>query len=298
MVMVIVSQAAAEYMLSGHCVMREFHNASPMEDDTTLWRVNGWGRQLVGPSRPYWWDNRQRIPDEQVYAQFTIEGRIRHRDAAGTERWCGPGSLLLFKHGEASSYGQPLGERAPYRCAWVALLGAGLYEHWNWLQARCGSVHELGDDDRLPQALERLLDLSDERSRATQLARATAVHSFVNQLLAVLDERRTAGTRTPLDRALEELMAQPVSVGTLKELARRHGVSREHLTRAAHLRLGRPPAAWLTELRLNRALQLLRETALPIAEVARQSGFPSAHTLARQVRRSAGSSPARVRRRF
>ncbi len=267
-----------------------------MNNDTTLWQVNGWGRQLVGPNRPYWWDNRQRIPEAQVYAQLTIEGRILHRDATGQEQWCGPGSLLLFKHGESTSYGQPAGERTPYRCAWVGLLGAGLYQHWQWLQERCGSVHDLGDDQRIAQALERLMALSDESSRATPLARAAAVHTFVNQLLAVLDERRTAGTRTPLDRAMEELMAQPVSVGTLKDLARRHGVSREHLTRAAHTRLGRSPAAWLSEIRLHRALQLLRETALPIAEVARQSGFPSAHTLARQVRTSVGRSPAQVRR--
>ena len=267
-----------------------------MDDDQTLWRVNGWGRQLVGPNRPYWWENRERIPERQVYAQLTREGRILHRDHDGTERWCGPGSLLLFKHGEPTSYGRPAGDRTPYRCAWVGLLGAGLYEHWQWIQERCGAVHDLGDDPRCAEALDRLMDLSDERSRATPLARAAAVHAFVNQLFALLEERRSAGTRSPLDRALEELLAQPMSVGTLKDLARRHGVSREHLARAAHLRLGRPPAAWLTEIRLARALQLLRETALPIAEVARQSGFPSAHTLARQVRRNAGRSPARVRR--
>lgn len=266
-----------------------------MDSDEILWRVNGWGRQLVGPNRPYWWENLGRIPERQVYAQLTMEGRILHRDASG-ERWCGPGSLVLFKHGEPSSYGRPAGDRTPYRCAWVALLGAGLYEHWEWVQARCGAVHDLAGDRRVPEALERLMDLSDERSRATPLARAAAVHAFVNQLLAVLEERRGASTTSPLDRALEELLAQPMSVGTLKELARRHGVSREHLARAAHVRLGRPPAMWLTEVRLARALQLLKETALPIAEVARQSGFPSAHTLARQVRTHEGRSPARIRR--
>lgn len=268
-----------------------------MDADETLWRVNGWGRQLVGPNRPYWWENRERIPERQVYAQLTLDGRILHRGTHG-EQWCGPGSLVLFKHGEDSSYGRPAGDRTPYRCAWVALRGAGLYEHWQWIQERCGAVHDLGEDQqRVEQALERLMDLSDERSRATPLARAAAVHTFVNHLFAILEERRSAGTRSPLDRALEELLAQPMSVGTLKDLARRHGVSREHLARAAHVRLGRPPALWLTEIRVARAVQLLRETALPIAEVARQSGFPSAHTLARQVRRTAGRSPAQVRAR-
>ena len=266
-----------------------------MADDDILWRVNGWGRQLVGPNRPYWWENQGRIPEGQVYAQLTLEGRILHRDRAG-ERWCEPGSLVLFKHGEPSSYGRPAGDRTPYRCAWVALLGAGLYQHWEWVQARTGSVHQLHGDQRILVAMERLMDLSDERSRATPLARAAAVHGFVNQLFAVLEERRSAGSRSALDRALEELIAQPLSVVTLKELARRHGVSREHLARAAHERLGRPPAAWLTEVRLARAHLLLRETALPIAEVARQSGFPSAHTLARQVRTTTGTSPARLRR--
>ena len=266
-----------------------------MEGDPILWRVNGWGRQLVGPNRPYWWENRLRAPEGQVYAQLTLEGRILHRQG-GVDRWCEAGSLLLFKHGEDTCYGRPEGDTTPYRCQWLGLLGSGLWHHWEWAQERYGSLHVLSPDSRIPAAMNRLMDLSEPGVRLSMVAAASAVQQFVSELFTALEEGRAGHRRSPVEEAIEHLISDPLNGGTLKLIAREHGVSREHLARAFHDRFGKWPAAWLTEARLTKALQLLRETALPVAEVARQSGFPSAHTLARQVRKSAGKSPAELRR--
>ena len=77
---------------------------------------------------------------------------------------------------------------------------------------------------------------------------------------------------------------------------KRHGCSREHLARRVAERLGVPPATWLARVRLERALALLRDTALPVAAIARQCGFGSTHTLARRVRAATGRSPRGLRR--
>ncbi len=266
-----------------------------MEPSPILWRVNGWGRQVVGSNRPYWWENRLRVPEAQVYAQLTLEGRIVHRSSAG-EHWVEPGSLLLFKHGEDSSYGRLDGDTTPYHCEWVALVGSGLWEHWSWAQDRYGSLHDLPKDRRVRGAMNRLMDLYRPGNHLSAVAAAAAVQQFVSELFSVLEETRAVYQRSPVERAIEHLVSDPMSGGTLKSIAREHAVSREHLARAFHARFNQWPAAWLTQVRLGKALQLLRETALPVTEVARQSGFPSAHTLARQVRRASGKSPASLRR--
>ena len=83
-----------------------------------------------------------------------------------------------------------------------------------------------------------------------------------------------------------------------------HGNLREALIGAALDMIGSRGLAGLAVAELARAVGVspaapyrhFRDRNALIAEVARQSGFPSAHTLARQVRRSAGRSPAQVRR--
>ena len=260
-----------------------------------LWQVLGYGRQLVPPGTPYWYENKVRRPLGVVYCQYTVSGHVVYRDRQG-ERPLSVGSMLLFKHGEPTSYGRPPSHDAePYRCEWVSLIGAGVDQHWSLLQERYGSLIELGDERPLRSALNRLIDLVGPRAGASSLARAIGCQAFVMELFSGL-EARVARHRNPVETAIADIMANPIAIRTLKQVARSHGVSREHLARAFHQRVGRSPAAWVTEARLTRALQLLRDTALPIAAVAEQSGFPSAHTLARQVKRGTGRSPAVFRR--
>jgi len=55
------------------------------------------------------------------------------------------------------------------------------------------------------------------------------------------------------------------------------------------------PAEYLRNLRLQRALELLKDTSLPVAEVAGRSGFSDANYFARSIRQSQGLSPRELR---
>lgn len=264
------------------------------EGGAVLWRVQGYGRQLVPPDRAYWWENAGRQPEGKVYVQYTIEGRIIHRAGDGVTSDVLPGWLLLFRHGENTVYGRPAEETRPYRCEWLGLVGAGLVEHWQLMQERYGSVIDLGSDQTVRAAMNRLMDVAYPACSATPVAQAAAVQQFVMQLIISLENRRSEH-RPPLEAAVDELVGNPLGVGKLSALARRHGISREHLARAFRARIGQPPHVWLTRARLERALHLLRNTSLAFEEVADQSGFPSVHTMAFQVRRAMGVPPSRLR---
>ncbi len=71
-----------------------------------------------------------------------------------------------------------------------------------------------------------------------------------------------------------------------------HRATLFRLFKKAH---GKAPAEFLRGLRLERALDLLRETNLPVAEVARRSGFADPDYLARVVRQTCGDSPRKIR---
>ncbi|MFM2091227.1 MAG: HTH-type transcriptional activator Btr [Planctomycetota bacterium] len=265
-----------------------------MDAGPVLWDLACWGRQVLGPGQPYAWDNRRRTTRDRVDCQVTLRGRLRWRDASG-ERSAGPGTVLLFRHGDPTAYGRAPDDRGTYACRWVELHGAGLMEHWAWLTGRTGPVVSGRAAAAMAAALDDLLRVA-ERAGRDPLARQAAVQRFVSALVAAAEaERRRAGR--PVDLAIDQAVREPERCGSVADLARAWGVSREHLCRAFRDRLGMAPAPWLARRRLDSARLLLEGTALAADEVARQAGFSSAVTLRRALRAAGLPAPARWRRR-
>ncbi|NDU75911.1 helix-turn-helix domain-containing protein [Actinomadura sp. DSM 109109] len=94
--------------------------------------------------------------------------------------------------------------------------------------------------------------------------------------------------------ALERLdTVLPVSA-----LARQAHMSRRNYDRRFREITGSAPAQWLTHQRVARAQQLLEASDMPIDEVARHSGFPSAAALRARFRKVTGATPTAYRETF
>ena len=96
----------------------------------------------------------------------------------------------------------------------------------------------------------------------------------------------------PALRLLEADVARP---WTLELLAREVGVSRAGLARRFSHELGEPPMAYLTTRRLDLAADLLRESELTIAAIARRVGYGSPFALSAAFKRVRGVSPSQHR---
>jgi AraC-like DNA-binding protein len=262
--------------------------------ERTLWRVWGFGQgEVVAPGMTYWYENLGRKPDGLVIAQFSLEGRIVYRERK--QRTEVPaGSLLLFAYDEDTAYGRPPEWREAYHCDHVALRGAGLVEHWSVLRRRFGSILPLRTGSALHEQFLRLCETASPQAGAEAIVVATAVHGFVMRIYQECEETLAAG-QSPVERAVDDLLRHPTYPWSLKEVAQRHGCSREYLARVFHQRMGTPPGKHLARSRLERAVALLRETHLPLATIAAQSGFSSTHTLARCIRQATGHAPSHLR---
>src|SRR5919202_1069458 len=96
-------------------------------------------------------------------------------------------------------------------------------------------------------------------------------------------------------RAKDRMDAASHEAWPVRRLARVSGVSEAHFARSFKQAFGVPPHRYLLTRRIERATALLRETDLPITEIAFKTGWSSLGTFGRTFRDITGQSPGAVR---
>lgn len=113
-------------------------------------------------------------------------------------------------------------------------------------------------------------------------------------------------TRSPADpkllrrllRAKDRIDAAAHEDWPIARLASVSGVSEAHFARSFHDAFGLPPHRYLLTRRIERATALLRDTDLPITEIAFETGWNSLGTFGRTFRDITGESPGEMRARL
>ena len=93
--------------------------------------------------------------------------------------------------------------------------------------------------------------------------------------------------------ALEQEYSKKWRLEDLQQIA---GMSRSSLMRIFREATGVAPIAYLLRLRIQKAMELLRNSDQPVTGVAFETGFHDSNYFARQFRKIAGRSPARYRK--
>ncbi len=103
--------------------------------------------------------------------------------------------------------------------------------------------------------------------------------------------RRMLRARDTMDRSF----AQPLDVPALAGVAH---VSPAHFSRQFRAVFGETPHSYLQRRRVERAMELLRETDRPVTEICFDVGFNSLGTFSRTFRGIVGEPPSRYRARI
>jgi transcriptional regulator GlxA family with amidase domain len=98
-------------------------------------------------------------------------------------------------------------------------------------------------------------------------------------------------------RAKDRMDAASHEEWPVGRLAQVSGVSEAHFARSFKQAFGIPPHRYLLTRRIERAMALLRETDLPITDIAFDTGWASLGTFGRTFRDITGDSPSAVRSR-
>ena len=149
-----------------------------------------------------------------------------------------------------------------------------------------GRVYDLGLNHRL---IRRLRETAAEPSHVTEIGGTEAMR-LAGGVFEALYEAADAGANkhrgVELAVAAEAMMRDEIARDwTVRELADRLDVSREHLTRAFAGRHRVPPHRFLTELRVQEACRRLRSGDEPIKSILHAVGFKSHTSFSRAFRR-------------
>ena len=98
-------------------------------------------------------------------------------------------------------------------------------------------------------------------------------------------------------RAKDRMDAASNEEWPVSRLAEVSGVSEAHFARSFKEAFGVPPHRYLLTRRIERAAALLRDTDLPITDVAFETGWNSLGTFGRIFRDITGESPSELRKR-
>jgi transcriptional regulator GlxA family with amidase domain len=99
-------------------------------------------------------------------------------------------------------------------------------------------------------------------------------------------------------RAKDRMDAASHEQWPVERLARVSGVSEAHFARCFRSAFGIPPHRYLLTRRVERATAFLRETDLPITQIALETGWSSLGTFGRTFRDVTGEAPGDLRRRL
>ena len=126
------------------------------------------------------------------------------------------------------------------------------------------------------------------------VARALTVHllrqhSNVQKMIPTRQPELPARRLTTVIDYMRAHFNQPV---TVSELAEQCGLSSTHFTRAFREAVGKPPHAYLIDIRLDKARDLLEHTRLPITEIALSCGFEQSQYFATVFRQRIGFTPS------
>lgn len=142
---------------------------------------------------------------------------------------------------------------------------------------------------RASEVLFRLMESGDAPTLFLQVETSRLVQRESSAPILVRDDR--------VQRALQWLRAEALRPINIKEIASRFGVPRRSFDRAVLRLLGRTPRQELERLRMERATELLRQTSLPVADIAEQVGYLRTNRFSERFAYHHGVPPREFRKR-
>ncbi len=221
-------------------------------------------------------------------------------DIGGRRHNVSANQLLVVPASTPHVYGAA--KRTPWTIHWFHAVGANM----PFYLARLGVAKEkpvvsLAGDVYLFSLFEEVVEALEHGFTPSHLI--YAAHALTHLMGSILRHREEYGYGTPsvreqISRSVEFMrghLGEPLKVATLAALV---NFSRSHYTTLFRRVTGYAPLSYLNHLRMQRAVQLLNSTDLPIKQISDQLGFSEQFYFSRAFSKMHNHSPSEHRRRY
>ena len=246
-----------------------------------------------------------RLVDCDLFYIWAGEGWMRLRDRTvalkpGVCVWMRPGGGYIAGHNPDNTLGVTYLHFVPRDSGGRACLAdADLPPEY----------HEVPDPLFFSVAAEKIVRLGRPRGRGVRdsVAREGRRDEQAEALLrALLLELEYAATlresgrpvryRGRIEAQIARIYEQPAAVPSVAALAAELSLSKDHYTRIFRGVAGVPPRELIRDARFERACRLLKETSLPVGEIAEQVGACDLYQFSRTFKRRTGVPPSAWRK--
>jgi AraC family transcriptional regulator len=137
---------------------------------------------------------------------------------------------------------------------------------------------------------------ADALLRVNEITHAALSELLQSQAMTDPGARLRGGLSTAVRRRLADYidanLARPITLGELAHIA---CLSEFHLARMFRISFGMPPSGWVAQRRVDRARALLKETTLPLQQVADLCGYADLSHFSHRFKAAVGAPPGKYR---
>lgn len=154
------------------------------------------------------------------------------------------------------------------------------------------AVLRVGLDETILQAFTTVLDaLHAESAGFAQIAAARTMEILARIIGAAATERPVPRLQAIVRRARLMLEEDPGGLPHVEEMIRTFDVSRTHFFRVFKEQTGQSPYKYHLQLTIRRAAEMLRDSPMPVKQIAVTLGFRNPYHFSKLFKRKTGSSP-------
>ncbi|KGE18803.1 AraC family transcriptional regulator [Paenibacillus wynnii] len=249
---------------------------------------------IITPS--YRWDGLERNDGPLLLFQYTLSGEGVFESGNRTHRVTAGQAFLAEIPGPHRYYYHPE-SKAPWEFLFLLFRPNLILPHWRKFLREAGEVPHLPADCAPVRLLRMIVNDAAAGRISDPLIASSCIYQFMTELsrLQVTTLRNRDNWSVNVKRAAEFIEHNYGQMISIDQLSEHVSLSKYHLIRRFSASMGLTPGVYLTRVRTEKAMELLRGTSLSIEAIAEQIGYSSGSYFIKAFRSLTGLTPGDFR---
>ncbi|MBB6020043.1 AraC-like DNA-binding protein [Paenibacillus sp. JGP012] len=265
------------------------------DHELALCKLYAAGADIITDSS-YYWDGLERTDGPLLLFQYTFSGEGIFENNSTTYR-VRSGQAFMAKIPGPHRYYYPVDATEPWHFIFLLFRPDLISAHWRKFKREAGEVPSLHMDSA-PVRLLRMIVTDAAAGRITDpFIASSSVYQFMTELVRL--QTTTRHNRENWSEHIRQAAAyienDYASMISMDQLAEQVSLSKYHLIRRFSASTGITPGVYLTRVRIEKAMELLRGTTLSIEQIASQVGYSSGSYFIKAFRGLTGLTPGDFR---